>query len=224
MKNKTAWLIAIIIVMSIISIVLAIQAKSQGFFGGMPELEIVDTIEPIETIAEDKIIETSAAVSLEAPTGIETASPIQTTIEETQIDVPETSLPVSDIIALARTIQGEAGSNSIPRYQQAAVAWCVLNRYDAWKDRYGYKSIADVCAAPNQFHGYWLVIQPRQDMIDLAKDVLIRWELEKQGNTDAGRTLPKEYLYFWGDGRENHFRINNSDQVYWDWSYANPYA
>lgn len=153
----------------------------------------------------------------------------ETTIVEATTQAPETAPPQTfytkeDVIALAKTIQGEAG-NVKDKKQQAAVAWCVLNRYDSWKNMYKYNSIVEVCEAKNQFLGYWLIYgEPRQDMIDLAEDVLMRWSLEKQGFTNVGRTLPSNYYYFWGDGRENHFRIKNSDYVYWDWSYEDPYT
>lgn len=39
----------------------------------------------------------------------------------------------------------------------------------------------------------------------LVLDVLGRWEEEKQGQENVGRTLPAEYLFFWGDGWHNHF-------------------
>lgn len=62
-----------------------------------------------------------------------------------------------------------------------------------------------------------------EDLYLLAVDVLERWYREKRGEENVGRTLPAEYVYFWGNGRENFFRIEYQGKVYWDWSLPNPY-
>lgn len=41
---------------------------------------------------------------------------------------------------------------------------------------------------------------------ELARVTLARWELEKMGYIDVGRTLPSEYLYFSGNGEYNTYR------------------
>lgn len=122
-----------------------------------------------------------------------------------------------EVELIGRTIWGEAGGVQ-SKAERAAVAWCILNRVDA----YG-KSIEDVVTAPWQFHGY----RPEGDCplehLELAADVLVRWQAEKKGTTDVGRTLPAEYLYFVGDGWRNHFSVEYESAVYWDWSLPNPY-
>ena len=57
----------------------------------------------------------------------------------------------------------------------------------------------------------------------LVLDVLGRWEAEKQGQENVGRTLPTEYLFFWGDGWHNHFTTKFQGGDEWDWSLPNPY-
>lgn len=57
----------------------------------------------------------------------------------------------------------------------------------------------------------------------LVLDVLGRWEEEKQGQENVGRTLPAEYLFFWGDGWHNHFTTEFQGGDEWDWSLPNPY-
>ena len=49
--------------------------------------------------------------------------------------------------------------------------------------------------------------------------------MEKQGASfeEVGRVLPKEYMYFYGDGVANHFRTAWKGGTTWDWSYPNPY-
>lgn len=104
-----------------------------------------------------------------------------------------------DIAELAgRAIWGESGGISDER-QRAAVIWCACNRADAWN-----KSIEDVLI-PSQFHGLNITGPVPQEHVELARDVLARWALEKKGYTDVGRALPKEYLFFTGDGNVNHF-------------------
>lgn len=160
----------------------------------------------------------------------ETSTP---TVQTPTYTTPETSTPPAetepeqdklpklyteeDIELIGRTIWGEAeGVKS--KAERAAVAWCILNRVDT----YG-KTIKEVVTAPKQFQGYRPQGECPQQHLDLAADVLARWEAEKYGAKDVGRTLPADYLYFLGDGRRNHFSIEFLSGIYWDWSLANPY-
>ena len=115
---------------------------------------------------------------------------------------------------MARTIYAEARGCST--MEQAAVAWCVLNRVDA-----GYGTVEEVLTAPHQFASWSGEIGREQ--LDIAADVLIRWEREKAGESDVGRVLPREYLWFTGNGSENLFRDAYEGGSYWDWSLPNPY-
>lgn len=130
-----------------------------------------------------------------------------------------------DAVALAKSFWGEARGvkdNGIVsgKCQIAAVGWCILNRYDA-----GYEnSIVEVCAAPGQFAGYSPSHPVDEELLDLAYDVLDRWNAEKHGETEVGRVLPSGYLWFGGDGKYNHFRNEYRTSVRWDWSLADPYA
>lgn len=49
------------------------------------------------------------------------------------------------------------------------------------------------------------------ELATLAADVLKRYHAEKNGEENVGRVLPAEYLYFTGDGRNNHFTIGWKD-------------
>ena len=53
---------------------------------------------------------------------------------------------------------------------------------------------------------------------DIREDVLFRWE-----NNLEGRTLPKEYLYFHGDGYHNYFTTGYGNGETYDFSLPNPY-
>lgn len=124
-----------------------------------------------------------------------------------------------DIEALAKTLWGECrGVKS--KAQQAAVAWCVLNRLDkgTWGD-----TVLSVVSAPYQFSGYSDSFPVTDELADLARDVMIRWHSEKEGIQDVGRVLPKDYIFFVGDGKLNYFTNEWKSTNYWDWSLPNPY-
>ena len=127
-----------------------------------------------------------------------------------------------DAIALAKLTWGEArgvpdlkinGQVISTRTQQAAVMWTVLNRFDA-----GYEeSILEVITAKGQFHGYSEEHPVDEELLELAYDVLDRWNAEKHGETVV-RELPSGYLWFHGDGTWNWFRDAYKNGNKWDWS------
>ena len=96
--------------------------------------------------------------------------------------------------------------------------WCALNRVD-----YGYGDIITVVTTPKQFVGYNEENPVDDGLITLCIDVLTRWYAEKDGQTEVGRVLPSEYLFFSGDGKQNHFRTDYKNGTVWDWSLPSPY-
>jgi hypothetical protein len=156
-------------------------------------------------------------VQVERTSPAETPEPV--TVQETEPAEPETETDprARDIELLGRTIWGEAGGVESTA-ERAAVAWCILNRVDAWD-----MTIEDVVTAPHQFYGYRTDGTCPQEHLDLAEDVLSRWESEKLGTCASGRTLPASYLYFVGDGDRNHFTKDWGSTDYWTWSLPNPY-
>ena len=124
----------------------------------------------------------------------------------------------SEIDVLAKVIYAEArGVKS--KMEQAAVAWCILNRVD----HQGYGStIKGVATAKHQF-AYSSRTPVKEEFQELSKDVLVRWLLEKRGIENVGRVLPEDYLYFAGRGGHNHFRKNYRGRKYWPWILENPY-
>lgn len=145
------------------------------------------------------------------------------TVETTEEEVNEPELEYityfteDDATDLAKVLLRECGG--IPsKTEQACVAWCVLNRVD----EYG-SSIYDVLREPNQF-AFSDTTEVRDDLYELAKDVLWRWNDEKNGITESGRVLPREYIYFHGDGVHNYFRnAFSGDYDTWDYSLESPY-
>ena len=123
----------------------------------------------------------------------------------------------NEIKMLAKVIYREARGES--KQYQSAVAWCVLNRVNS--PRYG-STIKKVITSPNQFA--WYPDTPvTKSQNRMSKDVFTRWLLEKEGVKDVGRSLPKDYFFFSGDGTHNYFRQNFNSTTYWDWSLPNVY-
>ena len=123
----------------------------------------------------------------------------------------------SDIIMLAKLMYQECGG--IPSdTEKACVVWTVLNRVD----EYG-GTIYEVVTAKNQFAYY--DDRPVDDVLyQLAKDVLTRWNNERNGEENVGRVLPHDYLWFSGDGEHNHFRNAYKGQFsIWDYRLETPY-
>ena len=121
---------------------------------------------------------------------------------------------------IAKTIYGEAMVCSTT--ERATVAWCILNRADDARDATPAGVIA-VVTKPHQFHGYAADNPVLPELKELALDVIGRWLDEKDGKADTGRVLPREYLFFYGDGKHNHFRTEWDGGQVWDWSLQSPY-
>ena len=106
----------------------------------------------------------------------------------------------ADVVALAQMLYGEARGCTVDN--QMKCVWCVLNRVD---DARFPDSIIGVVSAPGQFHGYSPDFPVWDELKEVARDVLTRWSMEKQG-ADVARELPNTYLWFTGDGTTNWFR------------------
>lgn len=191
-----------------------------GWING--SLRAGDLIEPIKEVEYIYIKEPCNREHVE---DLEKEVPQNTSIDVVEAPEWPKLYTDEDAIALAKTLWGEARGvkdNGIVSgtAQKAAVGWCVLNRYDA-----GYEdSIFKVITAKDQFHGYSADHPVKDDLLELAYDVLDRWNAEQHGETDVGRVLPAEYLWFGGDGSENRFRDAWKGGNRWDWSLEDPYA
>ena len=141
----------------------------------------------------------------------------ETSTEAQTISCDGYTINEEEATMIAKTMWGEA--QGLPKTEQAAVAWCILNRVD--KDGFP-NTIKAVVTQAYQF--YYRESHPCTDeLYDLACDVLTRWYMEKDGYTDVGRTLPAGYCFFNGDGRHNYFRQNYNSTSTWDWSLPSPY-
>lgn len=106
----------------------------------------------------------------------------------------------ADVIALAQMLYGEARGCTVDN--QMKCVWCVLNRVD---DPRFPDTIIGVLSQPSQFHGYSPNFPVWDELKEVARDVLTRWSLEKQG-VDVERELPDTYCWFTGFNGSNHFR------------------
>ena len=106
----------------------------------------------------------------------------------------------ADVTALAQMLYGEARGCTVDN--QMKCVWCVLNRVD---DMRFPDTIIGVVSQPGQFHGYSPNFPVWDELKEVARDVLTRWSLEKQGVT-VERELPNTYLWFTGYNGSNHFR------------------
>lgn len=112
----------------------------------------------------------------------------------------------NEAVMLAKLIRGEA-RGIWSQTEQACVVWTVLNRVDAGM----YSSVYAAITAPYQFAynaGASTYDDYGRDLTALARDVLYRWRLERSGQTDVGRVLPRGYCWYSGDGKHNYFRAS----------------
>lgn len=171
-----------------------------------------------ETIFEiEKELEGGSTLAAKVKVGV----PVnEVAIVMTKIQDPEPSV---EAVMLARLVRGEAGG-VWSLTEQACVMWVVLNRVDTgrWGD-----TIAEVITSPYQFYyisSFGTTDDYGRDLIWLAEDVISRWEREKAGETDVGRVLPAEYLYFGGDGYHNYFRTTYEfGNGRWHYELPSPY-
>ena len=153
-----------------------------------------------------------------APAVLVTALLILTTLQGAAVRADGRSYTRKDAEIIAKVIWGKArGCNAT---QQAAVAWCILNRVDS--DGFP-NSISEVAIQKYQFAGYRPGNPVEPEILALVYDVLARWTIEPSCVAAVGRVLPESYLYFSGNGSENTFRESYRGEDAWDWSLVSPY-
>lgn len=132
------------------------------------------------------------------------------------LELVKSSIPGELVELAGHAIWGEAG-NVRSTARQAAVLWIACNRVDAWGKTF------DEVLVGSQFNGLWQERPVPESFEALARDVLARWVLEREGWLNVGRTIAPEYLYFYGDGNENIFTVQMHRGIAWDWNLADPY-
>lgn len=215
-------ILAAVVVLVFASITFACCTQETAEVVVLPEESGTQTSETVE--AEQQTAETRTARKTPENEREDYITPCEA-VPETESDVgewdpdePVPEIPEGDAILIAKTIGVEAPYCS--RMEQAAVAWTILNRVD---DPRFPDTVAAVVTAPYQF-AYFSSTPVREDLYELALDVLSRWARESAGENDVGRVLPPEYLYYTGDGYHNYFRVREKQGAPWDWSAPDPYA
>lgn len=129
----------------------------------------------------------------------------------------------NEAVMIAKVMYCEAKGISSKR-ELSMIAWTILNRFD--NGGFG-STIPDIITARNQFayrSSAPTVNQCGIDLLSLAEDVLLRWQAEREGEVNVGRTLPKCYCFYWGDGHHNYFRTSDRGKGYlWFEGYGDPY-
>lgn len=219
MRSGFAWCV----VAWLISLCVVVCAALNGAY---EQEQAVDAVAPTPPAAEHEP-HTDADMMLELPTLPKLPTAKQP--EKQQEEQAQHLYTEADAVALAKMAWGECrgvgtllinGKAITGTCQKAATMWCALNRYDA-----GFEdSIAEVVAAPMQFVGYGAGNPATPELLELAYDVLERWERERLHGGDVGRVLPAEYMWFFGDGQHNWFASEWKSPQHYAWTLPDPYA
>jgi len=191
------------------------------------EQQAITTTHTETESAEEKETLTSAEIS-RILQGISESKPLVRTEQmvqaetETAEDPEQTARFYTDaeIIMLAKVLYLEC--RGLSDTEKACVAWVICNRVDNTGEFYAQNTISAVITAPYQF-AYSYDTPVWDSLYELASDVLERWNAERNGETDVGRVLPSEYLFFYGDGQHNYFRTTYQGGTQWDYSLDSPY-
>lgn len=188
----------------ILVVILLIPMNISVYFASVdvPEVPVQPETETVTVVYEEPVLEDIKPVEPKPVVHNPTPAPID-----------------QSVYYIAKTVWGEARGCS--KLEQAAVIWCILNRVDHESMP---NDIIGVVTQKNQFVGYSPNHPVTDEIYALTIDVMSRWTREKNGETNVGRVLPKDYLYFHGDGVRNHFRNSFVGGDIWDWRLGNPYA
>lgn len=180
------------------------------------EIETEEVLTDVDTLTETTIeksvityLITELDIEVDLTEEVDFAAPTTTIIS--------TDIKEADVIILAKILYSECDVVK-SETERACVIWTILNRVDK-----NHTSIEYEVTKPHQFA--WNPKAPVQDNhVNLARDVLQRWYAEKETGENCGRVLPKDYCFFYGDGRHNHFYNDwEKKNITWDYSLPSPY-
>ena len=107
-----------------------------------------------------------------------------------------------EIKMIANVVYGVAQSPNMT--ERKAVAWCILNRVTStlFPD-----TVYEVIMEKKQFPAYREENKLEKENVALVREVVAQWYAESNGASreEVKRLLPKNYLYFDGNGRRNYF-------------------
>ena len=239
MASKNKFPVPFLLFLGLIIFICAIffAIFSVEYFSKNENISTTDIVEITTDLTTNKTIESTAknTTIYKTTTKAPTATTKQTTksTNETTTTKPvttnstasqQTTKPKSkyynenDIISVAKVLYSECRGVKSDT-QKACVVWAICNRVDS----YG-TSIQSVINSKGQFR-YNRNSPIQTNLYNIAKDVLERWSKEKSGEKNVGRVLPKNYLYFHGDGKVNYFKTSHKKPyTVWNYSLPSPYS
>ena len=107
---------------------------------------------------------------------------------------------------VAQMLYGETGTD-MNLYEMSLPCWCVFNRLG--NDEFVGDSLEALIKADRQFIGYKKSNPIDETNLFVAEVAVYLWHLEQDSGISIGRTLPRQYTYFEGDGLHNYFKDKN---------------
>lgn len=218
MKKLIVCIIALMIIACSILVVANVKLNDKL---DATEQELANTQEKVDGLAGSLQIEIDKNNSMEET--IDDLNLELSIANEKVANMQSTGVPVyfteEEVVYIAKTVYGEARGCS--KIQQSAVVWCILNRVD---NGYWGDTIKEVVTARGQFHGYYASNPVTDEIREMVEDILYRWNMEKAGMTNVGRTLPERFIYFNSDGfGSNRFTTKAGTGEVWTFDCWNPY-
>ena len=190
-----------------------------GTAGIALEMENI-AVSAMEEAEEDYVVSFEVVEAEEAMSDFETPATVSETQSSQNTFVRH--FPESTYRKVAITIYGEGGGVPSTTHR-SGIPWIICNRVLSPKFP---NDIEAVVEQASQFDGYRPNGTFDEASYYLAIDVLERFYRECNGETaeQVGRSIPADYLYFTGDGQENHFRKTQSGAEYvWGSMLISPY-
>lgn len=177
------------------------------------KLNVNQNLTKAEKTANIAVTESSATTSAADPSGNPpTTAPKPTTPRYTE----------ADALKVAKVFYGAARGFHVGT-KLACVAWTICNRIDDGRFPNTFEKVCvwgqveykSTFPTKNDFG---------EDLLAFAKDVLDRWSCEKEGKSDVGRVLPKDYFYYGGTGDLSFRKAYDTKSQHWDYSLKSPYS
>ena len=186
-----------------------------------PETGFSKFIEEIPILKADELSSESGFTRFLEKTDVEIPDKTEPLQWEEGMAIAEHNVGEEAVKRLAILLEGEGGGlESLT--ELSGVGWIVINRvyYSECPD-----DIIGVITQDGQFDGYTEQGYYSERSYWLANDILARYERELAGEEDVGRTLPKDYLFFYGDGEHNYFTKEEGGKAYvWGSDLKSPYS
>lgn len=145
-------------------------------------------------------------------------------LSKNEMQSQELHFPESTYIAGAIMVNGEAGG-VLSTTERSGCLWIACNRVMS-DDPYYPDDLESVIAQSGAFDGYNPNGTYTEADYRLAVDVFERFWREQNGESSVsvGRSIPVDYLFFWGDGDHNYFTKSQGGAPYvWGSMFISPY-